>query len=167
MSAHNCFDFSICRYCYQKKESDHLCKLRWPKPVMSHNRLCFFNVIFNEAERLDPYLALFYREEKERGSFTKHCLFDELAFGFTNEIDENYVSFNYFAPECNIEHKDFTCLNRKRKKKKTEDFRRNVTKLSEREHGLKTKILKFILDEDYHHTTYICNSSMSQTVLVS
>ena len=92
--AHNCFDFSICKFCYKTKELDHLCKLRWPKAIMSHNRLCFFNIIFNEDDNLDPYLALFYREEKERGNFTKYCFVNDTPFGFSTEIDENYLSYS-------------------------------------------------------------------------
>ena len=163
--SHNCFDFSICKFCYKKKEFDHLCKLRWPKPIMSHNRLCFFNIIFNEDENLDPYLALFYREEKERGNFTKYCFVNETPFGFSNETSEDYLSYNYFPSDLDVPNKDFLSLNRRKKRKSTEDFRRNSAKLSE--NRLRTKILKFILDENYRHTTFICNSSSNETILVS
>ena len=163
--SHNCFDFSICKFCYKKKESDHICKLRWPKAIMSHNRLCFFNIIFNENENLDPYLALFYREEKERGNFTKYCFVNETPFGFSNETSEDYLSYNYFPSDLDVPNKDFLSLNRRKKRKSTEDFRRNSAKLSE--NRLRTKILKFILDENYRHTTFICNSSSNETILVS
>ena len=162
---HNCFDFSICKFCYKPKESDHLCKLRWPKPIMSHNRLCFFNIIFNEDDNLDPYLALFYREEKERGNFSKYCFVNDTPFGFTNDIDENYLSYPYLPHDRDAPNKDFACLNRRKKKKSTEDFRRNLAPLSEGR--LRAKMLKFILDENYQHTTFICNSSSNPSLLVS
>ena len=132
---------------------------------MSHNRLCFFNIIFNEDDNLDPYLALFYREEKERGNFSKYCFVNDTPFGFTNDIDENYLSYPYLPHDRDAPNKDFACLNRRKKKKSTEDFRRNLAPLSEGR--LRAKMLKFILDENYQHTTFICNSSSNPSLLVS
>ena len=163
--SHSCFDFSICRFCYQTKEIDHLCKLRWPKPLVSHNRLCFFNIIFQMDETSEPVLALFYREEDERGNFTKYSFLNDGPITYTEDIVKNYVHFNYFPDILNDIKTDFECLNRRKRKKSTEDFRRNLAKLNE--YQLRTKILSFILDENFRHTTFICNSASTQKVLVS
>ena len=162
--SHSCFDYSICKFCYQSKEPDHLCKLRWPKPITSHNRLCFFNIIFTETDTMEPLLAIFYREEEYRGNFTKYFFLKEEAVGYSDEIVKNYFNFNYFPMDANF-NQNFEALNKRRKKKITEDFRRNSAKLMDPQ--LKPKLLNFILDAAYCHTTYICNSSSSQPILVS
>ena len=158
--SHSCFDYSICKFCYQTKEPDHLCKLRWPKPVISHNRLCFFNIIFNEDS--DPLLAIFYREEKFRGNFTKYFFFNDERCGYSDEIVQNYLYYHYFPTGSDSLFEE---LKSRKKKKITEDFRRNSAKLNDNQ--LRTKLLKFILDANYSHTSYICNSSTSEPTLVS
>ena len=165
--AHNCFDFSICKYCYVPKEPNHLCKLRWPQPILSHNRLCFFNIIFSpNDENYCPLLAIFFREELYRGNFTKYCFIDERACNSNCEdIVNNYITFNYFHSATSLNNLEFDDLYKRKKKKITEDFRRNCSKLKCSELG--PKILKFILDEKFCHTSFVCNSSTTQPVLVS
>ena len=132
---------------------------------MSHNRLCFFNIIFEMDDSSEPLLALFYREEHERGNFTKYCFLNDGPFTYTEDIVKNYIYFNYFPDILNDTNTNFERLNRRKRKKSTEDFRRNSAKLNE--YQLRTKILSFILDQNYRHTTFICNSASTQKVLVS
>ena len=69
-------------------------------------------------ETSEPVLALFYREEEERGNFTKYSFLNDGPITYTEDIVKNYVHFNYFPGVLNDIKTDFECLNRRKRKKK-------------------------------------------------
>ena len=90
---HNCTDLKHCKFCYQKKELDHLCPLKFEKVSVYHTRLSFFHIFFDVKSK-DPLGALFLREEKNRGAFTYYSYFAP-QINLQDCVKFEYLVFDY------------------------------------------------------------------------
>ena len=159
---HSCSDQRICRFCYVKKELDHLCKLRNEKLPAYHTRLAFFNLIFEQNSKL-PFGLMVLREDDERGSFKMYRYF-EPYFPSTDFI-HSLFQFNYFDFHSRFTNTAYkpTVMNMNSKN----NFYLQIQKdLEEPLLSLEDQMLDFFLDPCYQNTTYICEDSSSE-VLVS
>ena len=180
---HVCGQFKQCKYCREEEEIDHLCKLKkeslgsfWPK-------LAFFtfeqfpefceecsSLQKNDAKLLCPIhtnrfvneseiiLAIIYREEENQGYFTKF-----IFSYFENEplltVEKNVLIFNY-----TVKHNEKYVF-KNVKKKKSEDFTRNIQHLQKRKlhYLLIDKFLQEITLPKWENTTFICQDEDSRT----
>ena len=80
--AHICNGEVACRICFEKKDNEHLCKLKHLKMPLFHTRLGFFKIKTFSTFPYNPILMLVLREEEIddglRGHFTKYLLKHEL-----------------------------------------------------------------------------------------
>jgi hypothetical protein len=176
---HKCGELKKCKYCFESQEPNHLCKLKkdfvnknWPRigfiGSASHNNLpekCYFctptqkcseHSIIEKDFDFNLFLIFVYREEKERGQFTKYAISTDLM---TYEKEEKIISYQYYK---NFEKYPFQKYNKAQKK--TTDFERNYEQLMSKDDStLICQILKLTMDKDFSNTTYICQNSDSTT----
>jgi len=151
---HACEDSAICRYCFKPKENQHLCKLKDIPYPNFHNRLGFFTIEFDESDENHSsiFLALFYVEEESRGNFKKYVITDP-NYRFNNNDEDFFV--NYFTP--NTENTSFELFKQQKNKKVSDDFKRNLKKVTEGSQNLCSRLISFILSRS--NTTYICQDT--------
>ena len=102
------------------------------------------------------FLIFLYREEKQRGCFTKYVISPDLNI---NTKEEEIFNYQYFK---NIDKHPFQKYNHAQKK--TTDFERNYEHLITSEDStLICQILKLTMDKEFANTTYICQNSNSTT----
>jgi len=125
--------------------------------LQSHTRLAFFKIAFDKISS-EPLFAIFYREEQERGTFSKYVFF-EPTLGLPKVEKKFMLSRTYFDPELNIPHQSFMT---KKSKKLKADFLSSMQNLRQSEESSFSKqIGTFLLDDNYTNTTYICEDSSS------
>ena len=158
-AAHICSEGRTCRNCFLIKENWHQCPMKLEKPHDFHTRLSFFKIIFDNIDQ--PLFAIFYREEKERGNFAKHIFFDnELGHDI---FEDNCLSEQYFKPNWDIDIAFKLC--NKLSDKST--FFQQLQSLKTKDTcNLSDKVLFFLLDENFCHTTYICEDSSSTNLML-
>ena len=110
---------------------------------------------------LEVFLALMYREDTERCSFSKHILSKDLNI---NIADKNILTYKYFK---DIDKYPFQSY--RKSKKQTRDFDTNYKHLmsTTEESSLICRFLKLIMDKDFANTTYICQGNDSTTFVSS
>ena len=115
------------------------------------------NYINSESQcgdaHIDPLLVIIYREEKERGNFTKYELhnFESKPKLFKTE---NILSIPY---EDILFNNDV-----KKQAKKSQDFKTNIEKLQNTESmKLSTLLLQLLTTVEWQNTTFICQDSSS------
>ena len=162
----------MCKFCFQPQEVNHLCKLKtqlinknWPRigfiASASINNLdefktCNQHTNLKQDFEFSLFLILLYREEKQRGLFTKYVLSPDLNI---NTKEEDIINYKYFQ---NIEKQPFQKYNQSQKR--TTDFERNYENLSRTDDGtLIHQILKLTMDKEFANTTYICQNNNSTT----
>lgn len=153
-NSHYCSTNGYCKYCKQEKESDHLCKLQHVRPAPYHSRLCFFKILFISNDF--PLMAMFLKEEKERGQFTKFTFVNNIIMNSNNHVLTSYLNFTYFKPD--TKYASFRDLLKKRPIKITEDFLASIRHL-EKPSSFEDQILAFMLQQQ--HTSFICEDSSS------
>ena len=151
--SHTCDQFKICRNCYRLKEANHLCKLKIEKPHSFNSRLAFFQIVFDQITSI-PIAAFFLREESKRGTFTKYAFYDELIQCKSKE-ESNFFIQNYFEKFQDY-NKDF--FDSKKIEKKCLNY---FETLAEQPICFAREILKFLMDVNFHTTTYICEDTSS------
>ena len=151
---HICHEGAICKFCFTQKEKGfHQCPLKFEIAPKFLTRLGFFKFVADD-EGL-PLLAIFYREENERGSFKKYVFLDPtINWKISNGPDEKVTS--YLLKEWPLK-KDF---NTHCKISKTSTFFQQIQSLREDSApSLANSVLTFLLDERYVNTTFICEDS--------
>ena len=159
--SHSCSDQRICRFCFEKKDLDHLCKLRNEKLTTYHTRLAFFNLIFEQNSRI-TFGLIALREENERGSF-KNYRFFEPYFPCTDLPFEPF-KFNYFDLHSNFTNTAYkpTVTKMNLKNNFYLQIQRN---LGQPFSTLEDQMLDFFLDPSFENTTYICEDSTSEVMV--
>lgn len=163
---HVCVNSKLCSDCHKPSEPDHLCRLAQVKLPPFHNRLCFFKIIFlpNDVNSFNdvsiPLMAIFMREEKERGFFKNYVFFNPIYYDKSHYSQTNQFKFSYFPSHTN--YSAFDDLLKRRPKKISEDFQRNSRLLGSK-NGFGEILLKFLLE--YPATSYICNDPNSFTMV--
>ena len=176
---HQCGVNKMCKFCFEPQEVNHLCKLKtqlinknWPRigfissATINNLEQCFLCTNFKTCKEhtdvkedfeFDLFLFVLYREEKERGLFTKYVMSPDLNM---NTKEEEIIKYEYFK---NINKKHpFQKYNQAQKR--TTDFERNYENLSRTDDGtLIRQILKLTMDKEFAHTTYICQNNNSTT----
>ena len=103
---HVCQESKICKFCFLPKHQNHQCPLKFEKMPQFLIRLCFFTFIYDKEE--NPILALFYREEEQRGLF-KQYIFCDPQFKVNGDfLQEKTLDANYLNNMWPLE-KDFKC----------------------------------------------------------
>ena len=177
---HQCGATKMCKFCFQAQELNHLCRLKtefvnknWPRigfigsasidTLPENCFLCLQSKICEVHTNLDKdfefklFLIFVYREEKQRGSFTKYVLSPDLNI---NTKQEDVINYQYFK---NIDKHPFQKYNQAQKK--TTDFERNYEQLisTSDDTTLIRQILMLTMDKDFANTTYICQNNNSTT----
>ena len=148
--AHICGHFRPCRHCFLPNDQNHLCSLRKEKPDGFHNRLAFFNVQFSITN--DLILAVIFREEEKRGSFTKYIFFHS-HFKANNSEEKADFTFDYFeSTNIDTKHQSYK---EKFQRKMSFDFSSNIEKLKEEEDSIEKALLLHLLQPTNINTTYI------------
>ena len=176
---HQCGAAKMCKFCFQAQEVNHLCRLKtefvnknWPRIgfigsacidtlpencfLCTQSQKCEVHKDFEKDFEFRLFLIFVYREEKERGSFTKYVMSPDLNI---NSKEENLLNYKYFK---NIDKYPFQKYNQAQKK--TTDFERNYEQLiSSSDSTLIRQILMLTMDKDFANTTYICQNNNSTT----
>ena len=152
---HVCEANQICKFCFSPKEkNNHQCPQKFEKLPQFFIRLCFFTFIYDKNE--NPIMALFYREEEKRGLFKQYIFCDsKLNFDLKNSFSKVNLEASYLNDQW--PQKDFKC-----KFKLSESsffFQKILSVRTEPTSSFGQQILKFMLDEEYVHTAYICEDS--------
>jgi hypothetical protein len=150
-----------CLICFKENEFNHLCELKKDKISIDWPKLGF--IVFDEYLKEDqniPFCALIYREENERGNFTKYTFFDA---NFNSEVKEskiketNSLFFKYF-----LDTQENKFETKEKPPKQTDDFKINYNKLQNINNpSFMESILQFILNPNFLDTTYICADNHS------
>ena len=166
---HVCGENKKCPYCRESKDLDHLCKLNKEVILPNSSRLAFIGMEFLNSEistkknaedtnadspiHNEPLLVQIYREEKQRGNFTKYEL---------NYFDEK-PALNIVDSILTIPYEDVMFNNIKKNRSKiTQDFKTNCEKLQNTESLLlSNKLLQLITSVEWQNTTFICQDSDS------
>ena len=157
---HLCSRDSQCKFCFQKEDAEHFCKLKHFKLSSFHTRLGFFKIHTLSNEPYLPLLALILREEsndERRGQFTKYVFSHELLQESNQKID-NFFNFSYFCP--NTKH--YKLAKGKISEKITADYQINIAQL-QKTRTFNTDLLLYFLDKN--DTTYICQDEHSYTMV--
>ena len=145
---HVCGSLRNCRYCYLPQEEDHICLIRKEKCHKYHSRLGFCQFqFFAENELL---IALIYREEKERGSFTKYSFFCEKL----NLKDAKDDTFSYDYIKGAVPEKQLQFKIPKPNPKRSFDFINNYEKLCREVESIERNLLLHFLEKN-DFATYI------------
>ena len=176
---HQCGGTKMCKFCFQPKEPNHLCRLKteivnknWPRIGFigsasidnlpencfscTKSETCEFHKDIQKDFEFNLFLIFMYREEKKRGSFAKYVLSPDLNI---NTRQEDAINYQYFK---NIENHPFQKYNQAQKK--TTDFERNYEQLiGMSDTTLIRQILLLTMDKDFANTTYICQNNNSTT----
>jgi hypothetical protein len=132
-----------------------LCKLTRVKIPPYHTSLCFFKILYVNNDL--PICAVFLKEDKNRGIFTKFTFVHEYFFNINCfQIEPRYFQFNYFPK--NTKYSSFSALLKQKSRRISEDFLRNA-RLLKKKSTLEDRIMTFILKQ--HNTSFICNDSSS------
>jgi len=154
---HRCIDSKMCKGCFKLKEPDHLCRMKFEKCLKGHTRLAFFKIAFDKISS-EPLFAIFYREEQERGTFSKYVFF-EPTLEVSNIEKKLMIRRQYFDSKFNIPDQDFMTTNLNKLKA---DFVSSMENLRQSEEAsFSNQIGMFLLDDNYTNTTYICEDSSS------
>lgn len=154
-NSHSCSFGGYCKTCHKPKELNHLCRLSHVKILPYHTSLCFFKILFINNEI--PITAIFLKETKERGVFTKYTFVNDYLFNInSSQVEMNYFKYRYFPN--NIKNSSFADLLRQKTRKISEDFIRSARRLQKKT-TLEDRIVAFILQQ--RNTSFICNDSSS------
>ena len=156
-NSHICTGESQCKFCFEKTNDDHFCKLKHLKFSSFHTRLAFFKLRALAEFPYKPTVLVVLREEDKRGNFTKYVLSHEVLGSYAEKI-KYFISEPYFMP--NTKHEDFEKT--KTTEKITADFQINVKQLHEGK-TFTTDLLLFFLEKN--DTTYICQDQHSYTMV--
>ena len=159
-SNHVCSGDRQCKFCFEKEDFDHFCKLKHLKFASFHTRLGFFKINTLSNDPYFPILAIILREESNnevRGLFTKYCFSHELLKATNDKVD-NFYTFSYFCQ--NTKHCNF--VRGKISEKITADYLINVGQL-QKTRTFNTDLLLFFLEKN--DTTYICQDEHSYTMV--
>ena len=148
--AHLCDNFRPCRHCFLPNDQNHLCTLRQEKPDGFHNRLAFFNFQFSVTN--DLILAIIFREEEIRGTFTKNVFFHS-NFKASDSEDRADFTFNYF--ENTTINSKYQCYKEKLQRKVSFDFSSNIEKLKAEEESIEKNVLLHLLQPTNINTSYV------------
>jgi len=151
---HICHEQPICHYCFERKQTDHLCKLKKEKVSKQHPRLAFFTMEFYEKSILDnknPCLAVILRESESRECFKKYLISDSFFnCDTTLPIHEIFPYLPNFIKKMPFENKlikpDSLCNAQLSMLEKNANAQNDCL----------LKFLKFVLDKMFTNTTYIC-----------
>ena len=156
---HVCCENTFCKFCFSVKEKDsHQCKLKFELAPKFLTRLAFFKFVTDENGSL--LLAIFYREELERGLFQKYNF--------------SYISDNRHTPpseNLKVSYIDEKwCLNEEFnngcKIFESSTFFQRILSFRENLSGdFEIRILAFLLDEHFANTTYICEDSSGSNLV--
>lgn len=161
---HVCDDKPFCKFCYQLKDTDHLCKLRASKFPKFHNRLAFINLEleFDETELSKNILfALIYKEEEQRGLFHPTVIADDSEIVSSNS---DIIVYDYFLSE--TKNTSFALLDQHKKSKKSADFNLHFAKISsEKDNDISKQLISFLLSSE--NTTFICQDSDGKQMVLT
>ena len=124
-----------------------------------HVRLGFFKIFFNDEDL--PIFAIFYREEKLRGHFTKYIFYEKsisTRFSTQNSVTQNDLVESYLDSQWHIleEFPEAPKFDRHSIFFQHLNFLRNeVTE------ELSQQVLRFVLDSHFSHTSYLCEDTNS------
>lgn len=159
--AHSCDVGSFCRHCRQEKELNHLCKLLPVTILPYHSRLCYFKFFFINDNYKIPAMAMMLKECEQRGVFDKFTFVNEaLMLNANDSVELGFLKFNYFPK--NTKHATYADLLKRRPRKTSEDFTRNVRKLLQRP-NFENRLLAFMLQQRF--TSFICNDTSSEQLV--
>ena len=160
---HDCLKLKDCKFCFGKRDADHLCLLKQEKVSSFQTRLSFFNLILDDKNH-KPLGALFLREENKRGSFTYYSFFNSKT-SLEDIITPNYFNVNYFGNALSIANSAFNT--KARFPKTMPNFKSYLQKSGDLEDlSFIAKLLGFLLDTKFAHTSYICDDSSSQNMVI-
>lgn len=160
---HKCEYEPKCTICYEKKEEDHLCKLKKEKHTAIQPRLAFIDIQFfaskseNTDENEPSCLAVVYLEIR-RGTLKKYIFADNklnLDYSMEHEIVHDYL------PDCLKKQNFASKFPKPRSIIATCIEKLKITK----DPDCLTKLLNFILHIDNTCTTYICADPDSQILM--
>ena len=155
---HVCNEGRVCRNCYSIKESNHQCPLKIEKTSKDQNRLCFFKIVLDQESNL--LAVIFLREETERGHFTKYILAPQLLL--SKQKEEEFLVFDYFKCDAKI---DINYNFNMTKQKNCNLFQHlNPSDGANEDFGI--EILRFILDQNFSCTSYICEDTSSSQLVI-
>ena len=160
--SHICNEGFVCKFCFLKKEFNHQCPIKIEKNVRFLTRLGFFKIVSDINQK--PIMVIFYREEEQRGLFSKYIFFDEelndTAFEAEGVFKKAYIDAKW---DLNIE---FNNQDKSSKRYKASSLQRPIPQTSSSTmQTLGHQVLHFLLNKDFCNTTYICEDSSSSNMV--